>query len=224
MTVISHFLTGLTSSTLLSDCDVQTRPRRLFDYLTVSFVPTAFFPPLLSQCLVSFHRFVTSVCVSEALTLQPFNAMDPAAVFVLQNPKSSIMSAEKRARLRSNPVKVRFAEEVVVNGHTQVGTESDKWLSSLGLTDLVSSSTLLLVFCLSSTDIDSHLNAISLASIHQGNSLLFLPNVLKVYLENGQTKAFKFDNTTTVKVCIRYVWETFSHFSNSLFEYVIGVN
>lgn len=36
--------------------------------------------------------------------------------------------------------------------------------------------------------------------LHQGNSLLFLPNVLKVYLENGQTKAFKFDNTTTVKV------------------------
>ncbi|XP_041846031.1 FERM and PDZ domain-containing protein 1 isoform X2 [Melanotaenia boesemani] len=69
----------------------------------------------------------------------------------MTNPKSSIMSAEKRARLRSNPVKVRFAEEVVVNGHTQ------------------------------------------------GNSLLFLPNVLKVYLENGQTKAFKFDNTTTVK-------------------------
>lgn len=69
----------------------------------------------------------------------------------MTNPKSSIMSAEKRARLRSNPVKVRFAEEVVVNGHTQ------------------------------------------------GNSLLFLPNVLKVYLENGQTKAFKFDNNTTVK-------------------------
>ncbi|KAG8004055.1 FERM and PDZ domain-containing protein 1 [Nibea albiflora] len=37
----------------------------------------------------------------------------------MTNPKSSIMSAEKRARLRSNPVKVRFAEEVVVNGHTQ---------------------------------------------------------------------------------------------------------
>lgn len=36
----------------------------------------------------------------------------------------------------------------------------------------------------------------------QGNSLLFLPNVLKVYLENGQTKAFKFDTTTTVKVRI----------------------
>ncbi|XP_010895746.2 FERM and PDZ domain-containing protein 1 isoform X2 [Esox lucius] len=69
----------------------------------------------------------------------------------MTGPKSSIMSAEKRARLRSNPIKVRFAEEVVVNGHTQ------------------------------------------------GNSLLFLPNVLKVYLENGQTKAFKFDGTTTIK-------------------------
>lgn len=41
---------------------------------------------------------------------------------------------------------------------------------------------------------------IRLTSLHQGNSLLFLPNVLKVYLENGQTKAFKFDNSTTVKV------------------------
>lgn len=41
--------------------------------------------------------------------------------------------------------------------------------------------------------------------LHQGNSLLFLPNVLKVYLENGQTKAFKFDNTTTVKVPVKHL-------------------
>lgn len=27
-----------------------------------------------------------------------------------------------------------------------------------------------------------------------------MPNVLKVYLENGQTKAFKFEANTTVKV------------------------
>ncbi|XP_023685357.2 FERM and PDZ domain-containing protein 1 isoform X1 [Paramormyrops kingsleyae] len=66
-------------------------------------------------------------------------------------PKSSFITEEKRARLKTNPVKVHFAEEVVVNGHCQ------------------------------------------------GNSLLFLPNVLKVYLENGQTKAFKFDSKTTVK-------------------------
>ena len=28
-----------------------------------------------------------------------------------------------------------------------------------------------------------------------------MPNVLKVFLENGQTKSFKYDNKTTVKVC-----------------------
>uniref|UniRef100_UPI00398EDFAA FERM and PDZ domain-containing protein 1 n=1 Tax=Pristiophorus japonicus TaxID=55135 RepID=UPI00398EDFAA len=66
-------------------------------------------------------------------------------------PKSSFITEEKRARLKSNPVKVRFAEEVIVNGQTQ------------------------------------------------GNSLLFMPNVLKVYLENGQTKAFRYDKNTTVK-------------------------
>ncbi|XP_069789070.1 FERM and PDZ domain-containing protein 1 [Narcine bancroftii] len=75
-------------------------------------------------------------------------------VTVLRNtlgPKSSFITEEKRARLKSNPVKVRFAEEVIVNGHTQ------------------------------------------------GNSLLFMPNVLKVYLENGQTKAFRYEKNTTVK-------------------------
>lgn len=38
------------------------------------------------------------------------------------------------------------------------------------------------------------------ASVLQGSSLLFMPNVLKVYLENGQTKAFRFERSTTVKV------------------------
>lgn len=33
------------------------------------------------------------------------------------------------------------------------------------------------------------------------NSLLFMPNVLKVYLENGQTKSFRFDSSTSIKVC-----------------------
>lgn len=88
----------------------------------------------------------------------------------MSNPKSSFITAEKRARLRRNPVKVRFAEEVVVNGHTQ------------------------------------------------GNSLLFLPNVLKVYLENGQTKAFKFHRSTTVKDIVLTLREKLSirvieHFS-----------
>ncbi|KAH0628468.1 hypothetical protein JD844_009681 [Phrynosoma platyrhinos] len=77
-------------------------------------------------------------------------------------PKSSFLTAEKRARLKTNPVKVRFAEEVVVNGHAQ------------------------------------------------GSSLLCMPNVLKVYLENGQTKAFKFETSTTVKDIILTLKEKLS--------------
>lgn len=77
-------------------------------------------------------------------------------------PKSSFLTEEKRARLKSNPVKVHFAEEVLVSGHSQ------------------------------------------------GNSLLCMPNVLKVYLENGQTKAFKFEANTTVKDIILTVKEKLS--------------
>ncbi|KAM3843554.1 FERM and PDZ domain-containing protein 1 isoform 2-T3 [Vipera latastei] len=77
-------------------------------------------------------------------------------------PKSSFLTAEKRARLKTNPVKVHFAEEVVVNGH------------------------------------------------NQGSSLLCMPNVLKVYLENGQTKAFKFEANTTVKDIILTLKEKLS--------------
>ncbi|XP_041840030.1 FERM and PDZ domain-containing protein 1 [Melanotaenia boesemani] len=89
---------------------------------------------------------------------------------IMVGPKSSFITPEKRAKLKSNPVKVHFAEEVEVNGHTQ------------------------------------------------GNSLLFLPNVLKVYLENGQTKAFKFESNTTVKDIVMTLKEKLSlsrieHFS-----------
>ncbi|XP_072040671.1 uncharacterized protein [Amphiura filiformis] len=38
-------------------------------------------------------------------------------------------------------------------------------------------------------------------------SLVYLPNVLKVYLENGQTKSFKFDNKTTVKDVLHNIQE-----------------
>ncbi|XP_038625817.1 FERM and PDZ domain-containing protein 1 [Tachyglossus aculeatus] len=77
-------------------------------------------------------------------------------------PKSSFLTEEKRARLKINPVKVHFAEEVLVNGHSQ------------------------------------------------GNSLLCMPNVLKVYLENGQTKAFKFEKNTSVKDIILTLKEKLS--------------
>ena len=35
---------------------------------------------------------------------------------------------------------------------------------------------------------------------HLESYVPFMPNVLKVFLENGQTKSFKYDNKTTVKV------------------------
>ncbi|KAF7689604.1 hypothetical protein HF521_012957 [Silurus meridionalis] len=90
------------------------------------------------------------------------------------SPKSAFISAAKKAKLKSNPVKVRFAEEVIINGQ---------------LPDTV-----------------------------KDNSLLFMPNVLKVYLENGQTKSFRFDNSTSIKDVIMTLQEKLSikcieHFS-----------
>ncbi|XP_028380330.1 FERM and PDZ domain-containing protein 1 [Phyllostomus discolor] len=88
-------------------------------------------------------------------------------------PKSSFLTEEKRARLKTNPVKVHFAEEVLVGSHSQ------------------------------------------------GNSLLCMPNVLKVYLENGQTKAFKFEADTTVKDIILTVKEKLSIRSTEYFALVL---
>ncbi|XP_053532306.1 FERM and PDZ domain-containing protein 4 isoform X6 [Ictalurus punctatus] len=90
------------------------------------------------------------------------------------SPKSAFISAAKKAKLKSNPVKVRFAEEVIINGQ---------------LPDTV-----------------------------KDNALLFMPNVLKVYLENGQTKSFRFDNSTSIKDVIMTLQEKLSikcieHFS-----------
>ncbi|XP_026126876.1 FERM and PDZ domain-containing protein 4-like isoform X3 [Carassius auratus] len=90
------------------------------------------------------------------------------------SPKSAFISAAKKAKLKSNPVKVRFAEEVIINGQVPETVKD--------------------------------------------NSLLFMPNVLKVYLENGQTKSFKFDCNTSIKDVILTLQEKLSiksieHFS-----------
>nr|XP_057938222.1 FERM and PDZ domain-containing protein 4 isoform X3 [Doryrhamphus excisus] len=90
------------------------------------------------------------------------------------SPKSAFISAAKKAKLKTNPVKVRFAEEVIINGQ--------------------------------------------LPETVKDNSLLFMPNVLKVYLENGQTKSFKFDSNTSIKDVILTLQEKLSiksieHFS-----------
>ncbi|XP_057184744.1 FERM and PDZ domain-containing protein 3 isoform X3 [Triplophysa rosa] len=72
-----------------------------------------------------------------------------------QSPKSAFISAAKKARLRTNPPKVRFSEQVSIS------------------------------------DPDS--------TMLKDNSLLLIPNVLKVFLENGQIKSFTFDSRTTVR-------------------------
>ncbi|XP_058254071.1 FERM and PDZ domain-containing protein 3 isoform X2 [Hemibagrus wyckioides] len=73
----------------------------------------------------------------------------------LQSPKSAFISAAKKARLRTNPPKVRFSEQVSIS------------------------------------DPDS--------TMLKDDSLLLIPNVLKVFLENGQIKSFTFDSRTTVR-------------------------
>nr|XP_033488689.1 FERM and PDZ domain-containing protein 3 isoform X3 [Epinephelus lanceolatus] len=72
-----------------------------------------------------------------------------------QSPKSAFISAAKKARLRTNPPKVRFSEQVSIS------------------------------------DPDS--------TMLKDESLLLIPNVLKVFLENGQIKSFTFDSRTTVR-------------------------
>ncbi|XP_077984608.1 FERM and PDZ domain-containing protein 4-like [Glandiceps talaboti] len=42
-------------------------------------------------------------------------------------------------------------------------------------------------------------NCMDVCLVKSDPSLLYLPSVLKVYLENGQTKSFKYDSKTTVK-------------------------
>ncbi|XP_068182046.1 FERM and PDZ domain-containing protein 3 [Antennarius striatus] len=86
------------------------------------------------------------------------NCKDTIVLTVLQphqSPKSAFISAAKKARLRTNPPKVRFSEQVSIS------------------------------------DPDS--------TMIKDDSLLLIPNVLKVFLENGQIKSFTFDSRTTVR-------------------------
>ncbi|XP_062569111.1 uncharacterized protein LOC134231205 isoform X2 [Saccostrea cucullata] len=82
--------------------------------------------------------------------------------------KSSLLTAAKKARLKSNPSRVRFSENVtvtMVNGAPLQNPNSDE------------------------------------------SYIPFMPNVLKVFLENGQTKSFKYDNKTTVKDVVQSLKE-----------------
>ncbi|KAL3211956.1 hypothetical protein MRX96_008214 [Rhipicephalus microplus] len=82
--------------------------------------------------------------------------------------KSALLTAAKKAKLKTNPSRVRFAEGVVING-----------------SPLYSPSTF-------------------------ESCVPFLPNVMKVFLENGQTKSFKYDSSTTVQDVLNSLQEKLS--------------
>ncbi|NXK85704.1 FRPD1 protein, partial [Formicarius rufipectus] len=128
------------------------------------------------QLLLINSRAVEDLSVERAASIIR-DAGDELLLTVLRcpsgGPKSSFLTEEKRARLKTNPVKVRFAEEVLLNGHSQ------------------------------------------------GSSLLCMPNVLKVYLENGQTKAFRFERSTTVKDIVLTLREKLSIRSIAHFALVL---
>lgn len=91
--------------------------------------------------------------------------------------KSTLLSASKRARLRTKPSRVRFAESVCVNGAPLFPVCQKKKLFVF----------FLLFFF-------PQPSAFSLGDL----CVAPMANVLKVFLENGQTKSFKYDAWTTV--------------------------
>ncbi|KAB0344711.1 hypothetical protein FD754_021637 [Muntiacus muntjak] len=119
-------------------------------------------------------QFITPAGPRQSLLLMRKKFMTCPEAGMITSPKSAFISAAKKARLKSNPVKVRFSEEVIINGQVSETVKD--------------------------------------------NSLLFMPNVLKVYLENGQTKSFRFDSSTSIKDVILTLQEKLSikgieHFS-----------
>lgn len=93
--------------------------------------------------------------------------------------KSALLTAAKKAKLKNNPSRVRFAEGVVINGSPLY----------------------------SPSPLDSCIPVI--------------PNVLKVFLENGQTKSFKYDSTTTVQDVLTSLQEKLSTKCSDHFSLVV---
>ncbi|KAG5680286.1 hypothetical protein PVAND_009804 [Polypedilum vanderplanki] len=84
----------------------------------------------------------------------------PQLSYCTNGRKSTLLSPAKKHKLKSRPIRVRFAESVCVNGSPLFPP------SAFSLNDVL---------------------------------IPPMANVLKVFLENGQTKSFKYDATTTVQ-------------------------
>ncbi|KPP68870.1 FERM and PDZ domain-containing protein 3-like, partial [Scleropages formosus] len=81
--------------------------------------------------------------------------------------KSAFISAAKKAHLRTNPIKVRFSEQVYSSDPESIFFSAPR--------------------------------AVHPQTMLKDDSLLLIPNILKVFLENGQIKSFTFDSRTTVR-------------------------
>ncbi|XP_039948819.1 uncharacterized protein LOC120767035 isoform X1 [Bactrocera tryoni] len=96
--------------------------------------------------------------------------------------KSTLLSAGKRAKLRTRPSRVRFAESVCVNGSPLFPA------SAFSLGDI----------CVPP-----------------------MANVLKVFLENGQTKSFKYDSSTSVQDVVRSLLDKLCLSTGEIFSLVL---
>ncbi|XP_054081674.1 uncharacterized protein LOC105208444 isoform X1 [Zeugodacus cucurbitae] len=116
-------------------------------------------------------------CESEVaiLVCQPTHNLAPGR-------KSTLLSAGKRAKLRTRPSRVRFAESVCVNGSPLFPA------SAFSLGDI----------CVPP-----------------------MANVLKVFLENGQTKSFKYDCSTSVQDVVRSLLDKLCLSTGEIFSLVL---
>ncbi|KAH8414021.1 hypothetical protein KR222_002345, partial [Zaprionus bogoriensis] len=125
----------------------------------------------------------------------------PMAHCVMPGRKSTLLSAGKRAKLRSRPSRVRFAESVCVNGAP---------LFPVSGNPIVKEFHFILARSLQPS-------AFSLGDI----CVPPMANVLKVFLENGQTKSFKYDSTTTVQDVVSSLLDKLCLCCGELFSLVL---
>ena len=112
--------------------------------------------------------------------------------------KSALLTKAKKERLKEKPTRVRFASGVKVNGsplYPSMASPEPDFLNS----DSIDSSTNNVTDSASGDTVASPLQSTD-TTVCSEITIPFIPNVLKVFLENGQTKTFKYDSVTTVQV------------------------
>jgi len=133
--------------------------------------------------------------------------------------KSSILTFAKRAKLHENPRRVRFVESVRISGSPLYEVEHplDEYRDSIKQTKANSDSDSLFSSRKFSFRSSTKMNCVRTKTDDSSDDDLKkkpsnsvgtpFVNVLKVFLENGQTKTFKYDGQTTVQNIIDQICE-----------------